>query len=49
MWSGKGRFKNAVQDSEPIKWDANNHGDMSVSILTVIFFSIFVIIDINIL
>jgi hypothetical protein len=36
MWSGKGRFTNAVQDCEPIKWDVNDKGDMLLSILTVI-------------
>jgi|HubBroStandDraft_3_1064219.scaffolds.fasta_scaffold40259_4 hypothetical protein len=36
MWSGKGRFMNAVQDGEPIKWDMDDKGDMLLSILTVI-------------
>ena len=36
LWSGKGRFKNAVQDFEPVKWNANIKGEMSLSILTVI-------------
>jgi hypothetical protein len=36
MWSGKGRFMNAVQDCEPIRWDVNDKGDMLLSVLTVI-------------
>jgi len=41
MWSGKGRFKNAVQDLEPIKWNLNDKGEMLLSILTVMFFIYF--------
>jgi hypothetical protein len=35
MWAGKGRFKNAICDIEPIKWEANSKGEMLLSILTV--------------
>ena len=37
MWSSKGRFNNAIKDFNPIQWDSNDQGDMTLSILTVIF------------
>jgi len=37
MWSGKGHFNNAIKDFDPIQWDSNDQGDMTLSILTVIF------------
>ena len=35
MWAGKNRFATAIHDSDPIQWDLNEGGGMTLSILTV--------------
>jgi hypothetical protein len=39
MWSAKGRFGNALKDNEPVSWDRNPKGELTLSLLMVIFFS----------
>lgn len=35
MWAGKGRFATAIHNSDPIQWDLNEGGGMTLSLLTV--------------
>jgi hypothetical protein len=35
IWNGKGRVNKAVQDRDPVQWDSNDAGNMTLSILTV--------------
>ena len=35
MWASKGRFATTIHDSDPIQWDLNEGGGMTLSILTV--------------
>ena len=35
MWAGKGHFNTALKDRDPIQWDLNEAGGMTLSILTV--------------
>ena len=37
MWAGKGRFTNALRDKDPVNWDTNFKGEMSLSVLMVMF------------
>jgi hypothetical protein len=46
MWAAKGRFSQAIQDDDPISWDASSDGKFTlslaaVSIQTLSFYSIF--------
>ena len=45
MWAAKGQFSQAIQDDDPISWDASPDGKFtlslaSVSIQTIILFNI---------
>ena len=40
MWAGKGRFNTALKDCDPIQWDLNEMGGMTLSILTVSYYII---------
>ena len=35
IWAGKGRFATTIHNSNPIQWDLNEGGGMTLSILTV--------------
>src|ERR1700685_4430574 len=37
IWTGKGCFNNVLKDHDPVQWDFNDKGAMTLSILTVIF------------
>src|ERR1700675_245107 len=47
LWSGKGRFQNALTDRDPVDWIMDGKGEMSISLLIVriiLFDMIFVLI-----
>ena len=35
MWAGKGHFATAIHDLDPIQWDLNKGGGITLLILTV--------------
>ena len=35
MWAAKGRFSQAIQDDDPILWDASLDGNFLISLLAV--------------
>ena len=47
MWTGKGRFNNALKDRDPVQWDFDDMGAMTLSILTVILLCSFLLFSLK--
>jgi hypothetical protein len=47
MWTGKGRFNNALMDRDPVQWDFDDMGAMTLSILTVILLCSFLLFSLK--
>jgi len=47
MWTGKGHFNNALKDRDPVQWNLDDMGAMTLSILTVILLCCFLLFSLK--
>jgi hypothetical protein len=47
MWTGKGHFNNALKDCDPVQWNLDDMGAMTLSILTVILLCCFLLFSLK--
>jgi len=47
MWTGEGHFNNALKDCDPVQWDFDDVGAITLSILMVILLCIFLLFSLK--